>query len=107
MSSHNHHSIPPDTESCDLYVHLKPANALQDISPIISWLISEYRAAQVLSTSYQIAAENLYENNNVDSFMIDFLEFAGSSFPGLEVVVCPTNYVYYFSLDEDDPDQDN
>ena len=106
MNSNDHRPALPDTGPCDLYVHLKPANALQDISPIISWLSAEYHAVQVLSTSYQIAAENLYKSNNVDSFMMDFLEFVGSSFPGLEVVVCPTNYVCYFSLEEDDPGQD-
>ncbi len=91
---HDRMSSCPDDGTCDLYVHFKPANALQNIAPIITWLKKEYQAEPIFPTSLYIASDNLYEENNVDSFLKDLTEFLGAKYTGLEVAICPTNSVH-------------
>lgn len=106
MVVHDHLSSYPDDGTCDLYVHLKPVNALQDISPVISWLKSEFNAIPVLSNSFYISAGDLYEENNVDSFMADLTEFLGMDYIGLQLVICPTSDLHQLFCESSDSESE-
>ena len=90
MVIHDHLSSYPDDATCDLYVHLKPVNALQDVGPVISWLKTEFNAIPIFSNSFYISSDDLYVENNVDSFMADLTDFLGMNYIGLQVAICPT-----------------
>lgn len=93
MSSH------PEDGARNLYVHLKPGHALQNIAPIAEWLKTEFDATPVFLNSYFIASDNLYEEDNTESFLEDFAVFIGDRFPGIELVVCPTDAYYWVSFE--------
>lgn len=95
----------PDDGTCDLYIHIKPANSLQDLSKLFEWLRTEFNATPVLPNSFHIAAEDLYEENNVDSFMTDLTDFLGSPIIGTEIVICPTSAVHQLSFLPADDEQ--
>lgn len=90
-----------DNDSCNLYIHLNPANALQDISKIVTWLKSEYNATQIFPTSFFIDADELYEEDNVNSFIQDFTQFLGEAPKGLGIVICPTPALSQLFFSED------
>ena len=95
LSSH------PDDGSCDLYVHLQPKTVLFNLEPVRSWLMSEYKATQIFPNSFYIASDYLYEENNADSFIEDFLNYLGPADPGFEFVVCPTSGLQSVSFESD------
>lgn len=102
MVIHDHLSSYPDDGTCDLYVHLKPAHALQNIGPVISWLYSEFSAISIFPNSFYISADNLYVEDNVDSFMADLTDFLGMDYIGLQVVICPTKDLHQLFCEPSD-----
>lgn len=95
-------SSHPDDGTCDLFVQLHPASVFQDIRPVREWLVSEFSAVKIFDDSFYLAAENLYESDNVDSFCADLTDFIGERFPGLEFIVCPTSSVHHISYERSD-----
>lgn len=96
----------PDDGTCDLYIHIKPANTLQDLSKLFDWLCTEFNATPVLPNSFYIAAADLYEENNVDSFIADLTDFLDNPCVGTEIVICPVSEMHQLSFCSDDPEQE-
>ncbi len=98
-------SSHPDDGTCDLFVQLHPASVFQDIRPVREWLVSEFSAVKIFGDSFYLAAENLYESDNVDSFCNDLATYIGDRFPGLEFIVCPTSFVHHISVETPTSDE--
>lgn len=98
-------SSHPDDGTCDLFVQLHPASIFQDIRPVREWLVSEFSAYKIFDDSFYLAAENLYESDNVDSFCNDLAAYIGDRFPGLEFIVCPTSFVHHISVETPTSDE--
>lgn len=98
-------SSHPDDGTCDLFVQLHPASVFQDIRPVREWLVSEFSAVKIFGDSFYLAAENLYESDNVDSFCNDLAAYIGDRFPGLEFIVCPTSFVHHISVETPTSDE--
>lgn len=98
-------SSHPDDGTCDLFVQLHPASIFQDIRPVREWIVSEFSAIRIFDDSFYLAAENLYESDNEDSFCADLADFIGERFPGLEFIICPTSHVRQVSVERSDVDE--
>ncbi len=92
----------PDDGECNLFVHIRFSDAVKDFSRVTDHLREAYHATPVLPTSFYIKAENLYKENNLDSFMDDFTVFLAESKyrkEDYDLVICPVRDILFIAAD--------